>query len=172
MEVFEHQHPLTLVDLQLEQPYYDAKYDDGEEDNAHMIMKQDFRCSCDHRGQEINSFQMYYYKCTNSCDYSLHKFCAELPKTLNYISHHSHPLILIKRKQSWICNICRMHHKPQQIRYRCYPCNFDVDVNCALAMEPKRIDQPSHPHPLVSTSKLILRECNACGKVLGFLGLT
>ncbi|GKE39309.1 zinc finger, PHD-type containing protein [Tanacetum coccineum] len=52
MEVLQHEHPLTLIDLNPEYPRDEIVYDDEEE----LIMKQDFRCPCGHCGQEINFY--------------------------------------------------------------------------------------------------------------------
>ncbi|GKC81509.1 zinc finger, PHD-type containing protein [Tanacetum coccineum] len=89
MEVLQHEHPLTLIDLNPEYPRDEVVYDDEEE----LIMKQDFRCPCGRCGQEINFYHRYYYTC-DQCDYSLHKLCAELPTTLRHESHRDHILIL------------------------------------------------------------------------------
>nr|GEX63259.1 zinc finger, PHD-type, DC1 [Tanacetum cinerariifolium] len=82
MEVLQHEHPLTLIDLNPEYPRDEVVYDDEEE----LIMKQDFRCPCGRCGQEIIFYHTYYYTC-DRCDYSLHKLCAELPTTLRHESH-------------------------------------------------------------------------------------
>nr|GEW76038.1 B-box-type zinc finger, zinc finger, PHD-type, DC1 [Tanacetum cinerariifolium] len=50
MDVLQHEHPLTLIDLNPEYPRDEVVYDDEDE----LIMKQDFRCSCGRCGQEIN----------------------------------------------------------------------------------------------------------------------
>ncbi|GJU79064.1 zinc finger, PHD-type containing protein [Tanacetum coccineum] len=89
MEVLQHEHPLTLIDLNPEYPRDEVVYDDEEE----LIMKQDFRCPCGRCGQEINFYHRYYYTC-DQCDYSFHKLCAELPTTLRHESHPDHILIL------------------------------------------------------------------------------
>ncbi|GJW85426.1 ribonuclease H-like domain-containing protein [Tanacetum coccineum] len=99
MEVLQHEHPLTLIDLNPEYPRDEVVYDDEEE----LIMKQDFRCPCGRCGQEINFYHRYYYTC-DQCDYSLHKLCAELPTTLRHESHRDHILILCQvLGDKWHC---------------------------------------------------------------------
>ncbi|GJY27555.1 ribonuclease H-like domain-containing protein [Tanacetum coccineum] len=55
MEVLQHEHPLTLIDLNSEYPRDEVVYDDEQE----LIMKQDFRCPCGRCGQEINFYHRY-----------------------------------------------------------------------------------------------------------------
>ncbi|KAK3013407.1 hypothetical protein RJ639_009468 [Escallonia herrerae] len=47
--------------------------------------------------------------------------------------------------------------------YICYPCNFDMDIICATAME-RKIDHPSHKHPLTPVRRTALLLCDACGQ--------
>ncbi|GJU72626.1 hypothetical protein Tco_1264031 [Tanacetum coccineum] len=68
MEVLQHEHPLTLIDLNPEYPRDEVVYDDEEE----LIMKQDFRCPCGRCGQEIN----FYHRKDN--------FFHSHPLTLTY----------------------------------------------------------------------------------------
>nr|GEW25546.1 hypothetical protein [Tanacetum cinerariifolium] len=56
MDVLQHEHPLTLIDLNPEYPRDEVVYDDEDE----LIMKQDFRCSCGRCGQEINFCHSYH----------------------------------------------------------------------------------------------------------------
>ncbi|KAK9054626.1 hypothetical protein SSX86_025705 [Deinandra increscens subsp. villosa] len=165
--MFEHEHPLNLIDLWLEQLQHDEEYgedeEEEEEDDTSLIAKQEFRCLCFRCGEEINWFHRYYYTCYQ-CDYSIHKFCTELPERLQDI-FHAHTLYLLQQNVSWRCDICRNHHKPDDIRYRCSKCDFDVDVNCATKRLQKNIIyHPSHIHPLFCLAKQILCECDACGK--------
>ncbi|KAJ9548580.1 hypothetical protein OSB04_021123 [Centaurea solstitialis] len=84
-------------------------------------------------GQEITRYHKFYYRCSKSCGYSIHKYCGELPPTLEHPSHNTHPLILTEKGwHEWWCDICRNQHEPQEIRYRCSPCDYDVDINCVM----------------------------------------
>ncbi|KAJ0605793.1 putative chromatin regulator PHD family [Helianthus annuus] len=150
MKVIEHEHPLKLVDLQVNVEDVDDESDDEEEKEEVLVPQDEFSCTCKRCGEDINEYYRYYYKCIHdSCDFTLHKFCAELPKTLNHPSHQ-HPLTL---------------HAVGGALYICYNCWFAKDVNCFMEVDKRRIYHPSHPHPLVSlSSKPILCECAACGK--------
>ncbi|KAL9994763.1 hypothetical protein Hdeb2414_s0875g00956591 [Helianthus debilis subsp. tardiflorus] len=77
----QHEHPLTLVDLQL--MHRDYIEDDDEYDDNDLITTQNFHCTCNRCGRRIDWYHRYYYKCSMlSCDYSLHKFCEEVPNNL------------------------------------------------------------------------------------------
>ncbi|KAL8206286.1 hypothetical protein R6Q57_009837 [Mikania cordata] len=176
MNVIEHEHPLKLVDLQM---IKDPKEEDSEEesnDEEEIIAPDDvFVCSCNRCYQEIKAYYRYYYKCTNdSCDYSLHKFCAELPTTIEHALHPFPLEIFHEKTWSWTCSVCRRRHMPGRVCYQTpyhirlsnlYIDDFYIDVNCAVEVEKKKIQHPSHPHPLVSlVSEPILCKCSACGK--------
>ncbi|PWA69166.1 zinc finger, PHD-type [Artemisia annua] len=165
MEEFEfHEHPLILVDLELVyEEKQDAFEDEHGDDADNLDIEEEFRCRCDRCDEEINEHHRYYYKCSSdSCDYSIHKYCAEeLPPTLYHPSHELHILTLLQRKFGWNCDICRKPHEPEERRYRCNLCDFDIDLDCALT---RRFYHPRHKHPLVLISKPILCYCDMCGK--------
>ncbi|KAJ0605803.1 hypothetical protein HanHA300_Chr02g0067051 [Helianthus annuus] len=125
------------------------EYDDEEEKVEDLVPQDEFSCTCKRCNEHINEYYRYYYKCIDdSCDFALHKFCTELPKTLNHPSDQ-HPLTL---------------HEGGA-RYICIDCWFAKVVNCVMEVDKRRIYHPSHPHPLVSLRlKPILCECAACGK--------
>nr|GEZ86210.1 hypothetical protein [Tanacetum cinerariifolium] len=161
--VLEHEHPLELVDLQQKRQHSE----ETDDDDIELDTIPEFRGQCCRCSQVISEYHMYYYKCVDTCDYSLHKFYAELPTKLEHTAH-VHPLVICQYKQLWwmtYCNVCKSRHKPEEIAYACGDCSFNVDVNCVLGLEEKKIYHPSHPHQLVSTfSKPILCACDACGK--------
>ncbi|KAD3067846.1 hypothetical protein E3N88_35726 [Mikania micrantha] len=152
----------------------DPKEEDSEEesnDEEEIIVPDDvFVCSCNRCDQEINVYYRYYYKCTNdSCDYSLHKFCAELPTTIEHALHPFPLEIFHEKNWYWTCSVCRRRHMPGRViyytPYHIHLSDFYIDVNCAVEVEKKKIQHPSHPHPLVSlVSEPILCKCSACGK--------
>ncbi|KAI3772566.1 hypothetical protein L6452_03755 [Arctium lappa] len=164
MEVIEHEHPLSLIDLELEHSQLQEEYDEDNETDGDMVAIEDFKCTCNRCGHEINEHHRYYYKCSDSCDYAIHKFCFDLPPTLKHESHNDHILTLLHRKSYWHCNVCRKQHEPQEISYQCPSCDFDVDISCALTADKKTIYHPSHKHPLLPITIPILCECGACGK--------
>ncbi|KAJ0680092.1 putative chromatin regulator PHD family [Helianthus annuus] len=162
--VFEHEHPLNLIDLWLEHLQYEEEHEEDEEENEdELVAKQEFKCMCSRCDEEINWYHRYYYTC-GQCKYSIHKFCAELPEKMENICH-PHTLYFLQRYVPWRCNVCRSHHEPHDLRYRCSECDFDVDVKCATKRLQKHIiHHPSHKHPLVCIPKQLLYECDACGK--------
>ncbi|KAI3694537.1 hypothetical protein L1987_77504 [Smallanthus sonchifolius] len=159
----QHQHPLILEDLQ--SVYQDYEEDDDELDDNDLIAKQKFKCTCDMCGLEIDWYHRYYYKCSeSSCNYSLHKFCVEMPKTLRFPAHPIHTLLLKKGSDSWSCHACLAEHQ-DGVCYHCSTCNYAVDLPCVTFVEQTTIHHPGHPHPLFSsTLDTSLRKCFACGK--------
>ncbi|KAJ9548224.1 hypothetical protein OSB04_020767 [Centaurea solstitialis] len=157
-----------IVDADLQS--YDLTYEDEEEDDVkqEIAAQLEFRSPCNRCGEEINWFHRYYYKCDDeSCVYSIHKFCAEIPTTLEYPSNITRPLILVQWGVNWWCNICRTRHEPEDLRYCCSSpgSDFSIDVNCAVKrLKTNIIHHPSHMHPLVCMTKRITCECDACGK--------
>ncbi|KAL8236671.1 hypothetical protein R6Q59_017752 [Mikania micrantha] len=165
MNVVEHGHPLKLVDLQV------TKEEDSEEesnDEEEMIAPDDvFVCSCNRCDLEINVYYKYYYKCIyDICDFSLHKFCAELPTETKF-PQYPFPLFIYKEIRDWTCIVCRRRYRPGGVCYLTFLGHrpIYIDLTCAVEVEKKKIQHPSHQHPLVSlNSKPILCECSACGK--------
>ncbi|KAJ9548437.1 hypothetical protein OSB04_020980 [Centaurea solstitialis] len=155
--MFNHQHPMNLIDLQID----DLTYEDEEEDDVkqEIAAKQEFRCRCNRCGEEINWYHRYYYNC-NQCIYSIHKFCAQLPATLEHHPSHvvDHPLILFQREEDWQCYICETYHEPEElgywIFYQCTTCpTFFLHRDCAFLPRKLKIQGAtdgffSHTHPL------------------------
>ncbi|XP_076944603.1 uncharacterized protein LOC143615341 [Bidens hawaiensis] len=129
---FSHEHPLSLVHLQQPNHINETVDDDNEdEDEDEDEGKDEFVEEVHHRGQchmcneQIYSYHLCYYYC-ESCDYSLHKFCAELPMTQqNHPLHPGHDLTLSK---------------------------ISMDLVCATMLNQK-IDHPSHSHQLERLGK-------------------
>ncbi|KAJ0763419.1 putative chromatin regulator PHD family [Helianthus annuus] len=162
--MFEHEHPLNLTDLWSEEENEDYE-EDKEENEDEVDAKQDFRCLCSRCHEEINWFHRYYYSCSTCSDFSIHKFCAELPDRLEDICKAGHTLGFYLYNNHWWCNICRRLSNPRELLYRCDICDFKVDANCATkALQKNIIHHPSHRHPLVRIPRQILDKCDACGK--------
>ncbi|KAM0060154.1 putative chromatin regulator PHD family [Helianthus debilis subsp. tardiflorus] len=166
--MFEHKHPFRLVDLWSEQVQREAESEEDEEEKDDvLIAKQDFQCLCSRCGEDIKWYHRYYYSCCHCSDYSVHKFCAELPDSLEDVCEVGHTLHFIRSTHlgNWNCNICGRYHKSGDLLYRCGRCYFYVDVNCGTKMLQKNvIHHPSHKHPLSCISKQLLDKCDACGK--------
>ncbi|XP_023750534.3 uncharacterized protein LOC111898877 [Lactuca sativa] len=172
LQVLEHKHPLKLVDLQLQLQNEEEEKEDGDadadedDDGDDVITKEGFRGACDRCGEEINVYHRHYYKCMadSSCDFSLHKFCGEIPTRLE-IAFHPHPLTMFMLRYNWSCNICGSKHKPGELRYICFECEFWIDVNCAVDIRKRIIHHPCHPHLLTcAITKPVLCDCSACGR--------
>ncbi|GKD81771.1 putative DC1, C1-like protein [Tanacetum coccineum] len=98
--VLEHEHPLELVDLQRKRQHSE----ETDDDDIDLDTIPEFRGQCGRCGHVISEYHMYYYKCVDTCDYSLHKFCAELPPKLKHTAH-VHPLVIRKyiyRSSTWL----------------------------------------------------------------------
>ncbi|KAJ0819335.1 putative chromatin regulator PHD family [Helianthus annuus] len=162
--MFEHKHPFSLIDLWSEE---ESEEDEEEKDDV-LIANQDFKCLCSRCGEDIKWYHRYYYSCCQCSDYSVHKFCAELPPRLEDVCEVGHTLDFIRSKywmDKWNCKICGRHHESRELCYHCYICGFFVDVNCVTTRLQKNvIHHPSHKHPLICNPKQILDMCDACGK--------
>ncbi|KAJ0458740.1 hypothetical protein HanHA89_Chr16g0641211 [Helianthus annuus] len=77
--MFEHEHPLSLIDLWSEQLQYEEEHEEDEEEEEEnkeeFIAKQDFECVCSRCDEEINWFHRYCYTC-GQCKYYTHLDCA------------------------------------------------------------------------------------------------
>nr|GEX58194.1 hypothetical protein [Tanacetum cinerariifolium] len=177
---FTHDHLLSLIHLQKNKN--DVNSDDDKEEKEEDKDDDDFVVEDPHVGQcnmceePIYLLHLCYYKC-NDCDYTLHKFCAELPTTKkNHPLHPGHDLTLSQEFQyhetdvhhgltihsKWPCFICNRWHETFY-NYHCSICKFSMDIICAT-MSQQTMDHPSHPHPLQRINKPILSRCNACAK--------
>lgn len=144
----DHEHPLNLVYLQ--QPTHKKENVDDEDEDEHEVenevefVEEDRECSlCK---EQIWSFHLCYYSC-KTCDYSLHKFCAELPRTLqNHPLHPGHTLKFYSGNYEYRCGICNLMQKSISLYY-CRSCHFGMDMICATLLEQK-INHHSHPHQL------------------------
>ncbi|KAM0063450.1 putative chromatin regulator PHD family [Helianthus debilis subsp. tardiflorus] len=160
MVVIQHEHPLTLIDLNPKYPYDEQVYDDEKD----LINNQAFQCLCDRCDEEITYYHRYYYKC-DQCDYSLHKSCSELPTTLKHASHLAHTLFLFQNESQQKCHVCKCTILDEQLCYYCSPCMLNICLACGTnKVHHHIIYHPSHKHPLVPTSRSILAVCDACGE--------
>ncbi|KAL8242830.1 hypothetical protein R6Q59_013132 [Mikania micrantha] len=160
MCVLQHKHLLTLIDLNPKYPHDEQVYDDEED----LIIKQAFQHSCDLCNQEITYLHRYYYKC-DQCEYSVHKLCEELPKTLVHASHIEHTLSLFQVTSYKFCRICESLFQYKELSYHCSPCRLDLCLKCSMnGLQCHIIYHPSHQHPLTPTSREILVNCDACKK--------
>ncbi|KAJ0754184.1 hypothetical protein HanPI659440_Chr09g0344041 [Helianthus annuus] len=160
LEELQHEHPLTLVDLQLMHRDY---IEDGDEcDDKDLITTQNFKCKCNRYDRQIDWYHRYYYNCSlPSCNFSLHEFCEDIPPALKFQGHPSHILILKITTNDEKCGAC-LKYQRDDIWYHCSSWNYGIDLLlCATFVEQHMIHHPSHPHPLIFVSvKPILSECS------------
>ncbi|KAL8231987.1 hypothetical protein R6Q57_001765 [Mikania cordata] len=163
LEELQHEHPLVLIDLQVMHRDYEEEDDDYDDND--LIETQKFNCMCNRCGRGIDWYHRYYYKCSmSSCNYSIHRFCEKLQKTLQFQGHPSHTLILTKTTNDQTCHSCFRYHQ-DGICYHCSICNYEIDLLCATFVEQSTIHHPSHQHPLISLSvEAGLIKCFACGE--------
>ncbi|XP_024958717.1 uncharacterized protein LOC112499638 [Cynara cardunculus var. scolymus] len=96
----------------------------------------------------VRPISLPYYNCTDGCSFILHKYCAELPLTLEHQLHSDHSLELVNvdgSEETYFCDGCLC--QGNKFAYKCKPCKFHLDVNCAFL--PNMIKHESHKHPLV-----------------------
>ncbi|KAJ9538773.1 hypothetical protein OSB04_031506 [Centaurea solstitialis] len=108
----------------------------------------------------VRHLSLPYYSCKHGCSFTLHKYCAELPLTLEHQLHPDHTLELIdtsKDKYYHRCNGCFSYGNT--FAYKCETCKFYLDVNCANL--PNTIIHKSHKHPLTQVIDP-KPGCNAC----------
>ncbi|XP_024965170.1 uncharacterized protein LOC112505502 [Cynara cardunculus var. scolymus] len=159
--------------LQPKYPEYEEEYEDEEDE---WITKWDFRSRCRLCRKEINLYHRYYYNCSHGCDnYSLHKFCGDLPATLEHSIDDIFPCEFLVCKSgfytwNWMCAICRSLHEAEEVSYSSWVSGHIIGLKC-VTRQGKNLNyhdmiyHPSHPHPLSTVNfKPILSECDACGK--------
>ncbi|KAJ0929401.1 putative chromatin regulator PHD family [Helianthus annuus] len=152
-----HHHSLSLVHLQ--QPNHKNENADDDDDDEVDFAEEDLQCNlCK---EQIWSFHLCYYSC-KSCDYSLHKFCAQLPNTItNHPLHPDHTMVLKYSYGFCRCIICNL--KRENYLYHCEVCKYYIDIIC-FSMSEHKINHPSHDHQLerMYGQKDVLL-CVACG---------
>ncbi|MFS7991821.1 putative transcription factor interactor and regulator LIM family [Helianthus anomalus] len=121
----QHEHSLTLIDLNPKYPHDEHVYDDEKD----LISHQVFQRPCNRCDQKITFFHRYHYKC-NQCDYLLHKSCSKLPITLEHASHPTHTLSLFQNESQQKCDVCECNILKKQLRYYCSPCTLNICLNC------------------------------------------
>ncbi|KAD2394094.1 hypothetical protein E3N88_41071 [Mikania micrantha] len=110
---FSHDHSLCLVYLQQQNPKNendsDEDEDRDEEVEKEFVEENLHGGECNMCKEQILSFDVCHYYC-KPCDYSLHKFCAELPEIFqNHPLHPQHELSLVE--SDYYSNISGKIHK-------------------------------------------------------------
>lgn len=105
-----------------------------------------------------------FYGCKR-CVFFLHKTCAQLPHQMTHPCHPQHPLTLLPSPplKNHTCDVCSQNCN--RFIYRCYDCNYDIDLKCALEVlgVQQSIDHPSHDHRLITWQKESMFLCHAFG---------
>lgn len=65
-------------------------------------------------------------------DIRLHPLCVTLPQTLEFTGHAAHELKLLAHDKGipYACVACEKRFESGAWRYRCAPCNKNVDLSC------------------------------------------
>ncbi|XP_024961222.1 uncharacterized protein LOC112501743 isoform X2 [Cynara cardunculus var. scolymus] len=116
----------------------------------------------------VRPLSLPYYNCKDGCSFTLHKYCAELPLTLEHHLHPDHPLDLVDTSEDehfYSCNGC--FSRGNKFVYKCETCKFYLDVNCGFL--PNTIIHKSHKHPLTQVMDPN-QACEACDKT--FTGIS
>jgi hypothetical protein len=103
------------------------------------------------------------YKCSfPECTFFLHKSCSEqLSHVIQHPVHPEHSLFLHLPSSSNCCDVCRKDCD-DSLFYRCFTCDFDVDIKCESRWRISAED--CHQHSLFLMRKQIQFTCEACGE--------
>ncbi|KAJ0477526.1 putative chromatin regulator PHD family [Helianthus annuus] len=158
---FSHDHSLSLVHLQPTHKNENADDEDEGEEKDDFVEEVRHGRECGMCKEQIGSFHLCYYYC-KACDYSLHKFCAELPRTLqNNPLYPYHNLERTLDKYRFECFFCNLLWKDAYFYY-CGFRYYKMCFICATTLEQK-INHASHPHQLERMFERIVSRCGACG---------
>ncbi|KAJ6870467.1 hypothetical protein NC652_036188 [Populus alba x Populus x berolinensis] len=104
------------------------------------------------------------YSCT-SCNFFLHKKCAELPPEIKRHIHPEHPLRLLPNHDT-MCDFCN-ETCYESFAYCCFVCEFNLHIKCAFppCVYAADQDQGHQFRRLLNAPSLksISFICNACG---------
>lgn len=75
----------------------------------------------------------HYIRCVK-CDFTIHLWCAPLPKAIQHESHH-HSLTVMDKfvdddYEEEFCDICEEKRDRQECIYYCVECDFIAEFNC------------------------------------------
>ncbi|XP_070667775.1 uncharacterized protein [Malus domestica] len=99
-----------------------------------------------------------HYAC-DTCNFNIHKPCAELPLEIHHPIHPKHPLILGENysRTCGVCNCNQRHRIGYILSYYCYKCNFCIDLKCASKWQ-----NDGHEHSFTNIRKPIEFTCDVC----------
>jgi hypothetical protein len=103
------------------------------------------------------------YKCSiPKCTFFLHKSCSEqLSHVVQHIMHPEHALFLQLPSSGNYCDVCHKYCD-NSLFYRCFACNFDIDIKCESRWRISAED--CHQHSLFLMLQQIQFTCSACAE--------
>ncbi|XAR68566.1 hypothetical protein NMG60_11003740 [Bertholletia excelsa] len=118
-----HEHPLLFFDNQVE----DEGFSGSKQPLWNIETRKGEQChGC------LQTISVPFYYCAQ-CNFSLHQWCAELPKELWHPNHPEHPLLLITERPldrlAYHCRSCEL--KSDRYVFGCSRCKFYLDIKCA-----------------------------------------
>jgi hypothetical protein len=102
------------------------------------------------------------YKCSQYCNFFIHKSCAELPREIQHPLHPNHTLVLEVPSRPKLCEACYRSCE-RCFFYHCNTCDFDgLHIECASGWRTKPED--CHQHEFVTVFQQIQFTCELCGE--------
>jgi hypothetical protein len=103
------------------------------------------------------------YKCSiPKCTFFLHKSCSEqLSHVVQHIMHPEHALFLQLPSSGNYCDVCHKYCD-NSLFYRCFACNFDIDIKCVSRWRISAED--CLQHSLFPMLHQIQFTCTACAE--------
>jgi hypothetical protein len=103
------------------------------------------------------------YKCSfPKCTFFLHKSCSEqLSHVIQHPVHPEHALFLQLPSSDNCCDVCRKDCD-DSLFYRCFTCDFDIDIKCESRWRISAED--CHQHSLFPMLHQIQFTCTACAE--------
>ncbi|XVF65499.1 hypothetical protein PTKIN_Ptkin09bG0254400 [Pterospermum kingtungense] len=106
------------------------------------------------------SISASFYYCS-SCDFFLHKSCAELPKMKHLWCHPCQKRLILTSFGYFTCGNCI--YLSSGFGYECKECECYVCIRCIFALSLGALTCPGHQHPLFYYEKYN-GQCSACCK--------
>ncbi|XP_021983947.2 uncharacterized protein LOC110879718 isoform X3 [Helianthus annuus] len=131
--VIEHDHPLKLIDLQVnDEDVEEAEADEEEEKD--VVIQKDFVCPCKCKRCDQPIHEYY-----STCEVYIHPECALLlPGTIRH-PYDKHPMNLSylpieNHKSEYFCEVCENVLNPHACFYHCDECSQSLHSACAPAI--------------------------------------
>nr|GEX73068.1 zinc finger, PHD-type [Tanacetum cinerariifolium] len=112
--MFEHKHPLNLIDMWSKHPEDEEEYDEKEEEMDDSVSKHDIRYLCNLCSKEITWYHRY----------------DKHPMNLSYFPIENH-------KSEYFCEVCEVEFDPVYSFYHCRVCAESMHPACAPLKAPE-----------------------------------